>query len=77
LEVVGEGVEERGELLGVFAEEGELGVEDGLGTDAVLEGVLGGTGLALGGARAGGELGIAAVGFDLSFGGHSGTSSWF
>ena len=54
---VGDGVE-------VFeADDGEVG-----GGEAVLAGVLGGAGLALGGARAGGAGGVGAVGGELLFG---------
>jgi len=60
-----EGVEEGLALGGVFA--GEHG---GAGGEAVAEGVPARACLALGGAGAGGEPGVAAVGELLSFGGH-------
>ena len=50
---------------GIFA-----GEQDGLGVDAGFEGIEAGAGPALGGARAGGLLGVEAVGLDLFFGCH-------
>jgi len=46
------------------------GEEYGLGVDTGLEGIEAGAGLALGGARAGGALGVEAVGLDLLVGCH-------
>jgi hypothetical protein len=40
------------------------------GEEAELRGVTGGIGFAGFGPGAGGVLGVAAIGFDLSFGGH-------
>ena len=50
----------------VLAGEGDVA-----GEEAVFEGVAAGVGLALGCTRAGGELGIPAIGFDLIIGCHS------
>ena len=57
-------VPEVGDLIEVFeADDGEVG-----GGEAVFAGVLGGTGLALGGAGAGGVGGIGAIGGELLWG---------
>jgi hypothetical protein len=64
-----EAVEEGLEFGGVL--HGEEGVA---GAEAVGAAVIGDFGFALGGARAGGELGVAAVGVDLELGRHGGTS---
>ena len=50
------------------------GQEDGVGQAAVARGVLGADRLAFGGTGAGGFLGVAAVGLDLAFGWHTGSS---
>ena len=41
-----------------------------LGGEAVFDGILRDAGFAIGGDRAGGELGVGAVGGDLGNGGH-------
>ena len=63
-------VEGGGKLsVGVFVLVGEA---DLAGGEAVLEGVLGGAGLALGRFGSGGFLGVASIGFGLFFGCHRG-----
>jgi len=70
----------RGEVVGEFFEEGfvfggTIAVqEDGLGTESVLKVVLGGAGLALGGARSSGVSGVGLVGGDLGSGSHRSSS---
>jgi len=67
LEVIKEGLESLVEEGGVLAgDDGEAGGE------AVLEGIEGGGGFALGGFGAGAELGVGAVGVDLFLRGHKG-----
>ena len=56
---------EGGEGGGVFA-----GAAFVAGVDAGFGGIEAGDGFALGGARAGGELGVGAIGLDLFLGGH-------
>src|SRR6185369_3787759 len=81
--VVDEGVDEgalgggRGEVLGgvggfeVLEDGGELlSDDDAAAVEAGFQGVAAGSGLALNGAWAGGELCVAAVGRDLLFGRH-------
>jgi hypothetical protein len=58
---------EIGELFG--------GEDEGFGVNAGFEGVHGGGGLARDGGRAGGVLGITAVGFYLTESGHGGSGS--
>ena len=62
-EVGDEGVEVGGILGAVAAENDDLA-----GAQAVLEGVLGGAGLAFGGPRSGGPASVFAVGLKLFFG---------
>src|SRR5262249_11529887 len=57
--------DESGERLGVL-----VGDEERPGVNAGFEGIAGGPGAAFGGARAGGFLGVATVGFGLIGGGH-------
>ena len=59
----GEGGFERFELVGAL-----LPDDDALAVEAGFQGVAAGSGLALDGARAGGELRVAAVGRELFFG---------
>ena len=67
LKVVAEG---GGKLsVGVFVLVGEADLEGG---EAVLEGVVGGAGFALGGFGSGGFLGVASIGFGMFFGCHRG-----
>ncbi|MBI4322100.1 MAG: hypothetical protein HY675_26715, partial [Chloroflexi bacterium] len=72
MEVIGEGLEEVGEVLGVLIEEGGAlqSSDERAGADAVLEGVQGDAGFALGGLGAGRTLGVTAVGVELGRGGH-------
>ena len=65
--LVEKGVAEFAEFFGVFA-----GEDGGLGGQAVAESVVGDGGATFGGARAGGELRVAAVGIELAFGNHTG-----
>jgi hypothetical protein len=51
------------------------GKDEGFGVDAGFEGIHGGGGLARDGGRAGGLLGIAAVGFYLTESGHDGSGN--
>jgi hypothetical protein len=69
VEVVEEGVEEFVDRL-IFLE-GESGV---FGVEAVFEAIEANGGLTLGGFGAGGLLGVAAIGGNLFFGGHTGCS---
>jgi hypothetical protein len=69
VEVVEEGVEEFVDRL-IFIE-GEIGL---FGVEAVFEAIEANGGLAFGGFGAGAELGVAAVGGNLFFGGHTGCS---
>jgi hypothetical protein len=62
---VAEGGEELLDVVGVLV--AHLG--DG-GAEAVTESVLSDAGFAVVGARSGGGLGVATVGFNLGFGGH-------
>ncbi|MBI2954168.1 MAG: hypothetical protein HYY30_07630 [Chloroflexi bacterium] len=72
--IINKGLNESGEVLGVLVE--DWGVSQGsdkcFGANAVLEGVEGDAGFALGGLRAGRFLGVTTVGFDLSSGCHLG-----
>jgi hypothetical protein len=54
--------------LGGWVEVGEEGGGDGVGAEAVLEGVAGARGLTGGGFGAGGFLGVAAVGLAFTVG---------
>jgi hypothetical protein len=65
VEVVEESRAEGVELFGVLG-----GDEKVAAGETVLEGVAAGAGLALAGAGSGGLLGVAAIGFDLTFGAH-------
>ena len=71
LEVVDEGLQEGLELFGGFLVVAG-GDDDGLGEEAVFEGVEADAGFALGGAWSGGFSGVAAVGIDSGAGGHGG-----
>ena len=65
--LVEKGVAEFAEFFGVF-----VGEDGGLGGEAVAEGVERDGGASVGGAGAGGELRVAAVGVELTFGNHTG-----
>jgi hypothetical protein len=62
------GFEEVGTEVGDFVDVLEADDGEGGGGEAVFAGVLGGTGFAVGGARAGGFLSVGAVGGELSVG---------
>jgi hypothetical protein len=70
LEFVGVSGFEGGEFFGGLGAD-----DDAAAVEAGLDGVLGGGGLSLGGAGAGGLLRIAAIRFDLGFGRHAFTRS--
>ena len=65
LEFIEKGGLESVEIFRIFAVE-----EMGGGCEAVGDGVAGGFSFAFGGGRAGGLLGVGAIGCDLGFGGH-------
>ena len=71
-EAVEEVLEEEEEVLGILAGEDVF-----VGAQAVAETVAAGCGFAFRGARAGGFLGVLAVGVDLGLGGFAGTIRFF